>query len=237
MNSIQAQNVLLIDDDSELTQMVAEYLRREGLNVHAVENLADAARSIAAARPDLLVLDLMLPDGNGLAFCKQLRSRDAAIPVLILTARGDPIDRVLGLEFGADDYLAKPFEPRELVARVRALLRRAGLSTAADSGRLLVGQLTLDFAQRRALFDGAEVALTSIEFKLLLALARRAHQAVSREELAAAAQPGNYRPHERAVDVQITRLRKKLRAATGGKDLIQTVRSEGYALVADDAQH
>jgi DNA-binding response OmpR family regulator len=235
MNPIQTQNILLIDDDSELTQMVAEYLQREGMNAHAVENLADAGQAIATARPDLIVLDLMLPDGNGLTFCKQLRMRDAAIPVLILTARGDPVDRVLGLELGADDYLAKPFEPRELVARVRALLRRAGLNAAADTGQLLVGRLTLDFAQRRVLFDDANVPLTTIEFKLLLVLARRAHQAVSRDELAAAAQPGSYRPSERAVDVQITRLRKKLRAATGGRELIQTVRSEGYALVPDGA--
>jgi two-component system phosphate regulon response regulator OmpR len=235
MNPIQAQNVLLVDDDVELTQMVAEYLQREGLNIRAVENLADAGQAIAAARPDLIVLDLMLPDGNGLTFCKQLRSRDAAIPVLILTARGDPIDRVLGLELGADDYLAKPFEPRELVARVRALLRRAGLSMTSHQARLVIGRLTLDVAQRRLLIDDTDVPLTSIEFKLLLALAQQPRQTFSRDMLAAAAQPGNYRPNERAVDVQITRLRKKLRAATGGKELIQTVRSEGYALVLDGA--
>jgi DNA-binding response OmpR family regulator len=187
MNPIQGQTILLVDDDSELTQMVAQYLQREGLNVHAVENLADAKQAMTALRPDLIVLDLMLPDGNGLDFCKQLRTRNVVIAVLILTARGDPVDRVLGLEFGADDYLAKPFEPRELVARVRALLRRAGLGVANEMGQLWVGCLQLDFARRRVLIDDIDVPLTTIEFKLLLVLAKRASQAVSRDELADAA--------------------------------------------------
>jgi DNA-binding response OmpR family regulator len=229
------QNLLLIDDDSELTEMLATYLQCEGFATRISAALADATRQLGLARPDLIVLDLMLPDGNGLDFCRQLRTRDPALPILILTARGDPVDRVLGLELGADDYLAKPFEPRELLARVRALLRRAGAGMAPDAALMTLGRLSLDLAQRVLLIDGADVPLSSIEFKLLLALARRPHQAISRDLLAAAAQPGNYRPQERAVDVQITRLRKKLREAAGGVELIQTVRGEGYALVLHEA--
>jgi DNA-binding response OmpR family regulator len=235
MDPAQIQNLLLVDDDSELSDMLAGYLRREGFSVRLSANLAEAARNVAVARPDLIILDLMLPDGNGLTYCKQLRARDPSLPILILTARGDPIDRVLGLELGADDYIAKPFEPRELVARVRALLRRANVGMAPDAARLKLGRLSLDVAQRRLSMDGMDVPLTSIEFKLLLTLAQQPHQAISRDALAAAAQPGNYRPQERAVDVQITRLRKKLREAAGGVDLIQTVRGEGYALVLGDA--
>jgi DNA-binding response OmpR family regulator len=235
MNPTQIQNLLLVDDDSELAAMLVAYLQRESFVVRVSATLADAAHEVGVARPDLILLDLMLPDGNGLTYCKQLRARDPALPILILTARGDPVDRVLGLELGADDYLAKPFEPRELVARVRALLRRVSVSMTPDAPRLMLGRLSLDLAQRRLFIDDADVRLTTIEFKLLLALARQPHQAVSRDALAAAAQPGNYRPQERAVDVQITRLRKKLREAAGGVDFIQTVRSEGYALVPDDA--
>jgi DNA-binding response OmpR family regulator len=235
MNPIQIQNLLLIDDDGELTEMLAGYLEREGFKVRVSANLEHAAREVGMARPDLIVLDLMLPDGNGLPFCKQLRARDPALPILILTARGDPIDRVLGLELGADDYLAKPFELREFLARVRALLRRVSVSVSAEASRLTLGRLSLDLAYRRLLIDEVEVSLTSIEFRLLLALARQPHQAVSRDALATAVQPGNYRPQNRAVDVQITRLRKKLHEAAGGLDLIQTVRSKGYVLVLDNA--
>jgi DNA-binding response OmpR family regulator len=235
MNPNQTPNLLLVDDDRELTEMLAGYLQREGFAIRLAANLADAAREVGLMRPELIILDLMLPDGSGLALCKQLRMRDPLVPILILTARGDPIDRVVGLELGADDYLAKPFEPRELVARIRALLRRAGMTMSADAARLTLGQLSLDLALRRAAIDSVDVPLTNIEFKLLLALARQPQHAVSHEALAAAAQPGNYRPLERAVDVQITRLRKKLREAAGGVDLIQTIRGEGYALVLDDA--
>ncbi len=234
MHITPTEHLLLIDDDGELTEMLASYLLREGLRAQIAASLAAAHRHLATHRPDLIVLDLMLPDGNGLDFCRQWRARDPALPILILTARGDPVDRVLGLELGADDYLAKPFEPREFVARVRSLLRRARLTGAADAVRMDLGRLRLDMAQRRLLIDEKAVALTTIEFKLLLTLARRPGAAVDRDTLAAASQPGNYRPQERAVDVQITRLRKKLREAAGGTDLIQTVRGEGYVLVLPD---
>jgi DNA-binding response OmpR family regulator len=209
-------------------------LEREGFTIESAARLDRARVAIDRRTPDLLVLDLMLPDGSGFDFCRTLRQSNARLPILILTARGDPMDRVLGLELGADDYLSKPFEPREFVARIRALLRRANLNADDASSVIEWGRLRLDLAQRRAAIDGVELELTTIEFKLLRKLAENEGQAVDRDALAAAVQPGNYRPLPRAVDVQVMRLRKKIIKATEGRDLIQTVRGEGYGLVRGD---
>jgi DNA-binding response OmpR family regulator len=220
--------VLLIDDDTELAGMLAELLSREGFDLaHAATGQAGLAL-LAQETPDVLVLDLMLPDTHGLDLCRQLRAQGQDLPVLMLSARGDPIDRVLGLEIGADDYLAKPFEPRELVARVRALSRRR--RPAAASLRQF-GPLTLDLLARRASWAGQTLGLTGAEFKLLAALSAQPGQTLSREQLSAAVQPGSYMPLDRAVDVQVARLRKKLRAAPGGVDCIDTVRGEGYVFI------
>jgi DNA-binding response OmpR family regulator len=222
----QRVRVLLVDDDTELAAMVVELLHREGMEVaHA----ADGKGCLASVRrdpPEVLVLDVMLPDANGLDLCRRLRAEGADLPILMLTARGDPIDRVLGLEIGADDYLGKPFEPRELVARVRALARRR--RTAERRTVMRFGELTIDLLGRRTTCAGETLALTSTEFKLLVALAGQAGQPISREALSAAVQPGAYLPLDRAVDVQVARLRKKLRAAPGGIEWIDTVRGEGY---------
>jgi DNA-binding response OmpR family regulator len=226
--------VLIVDDDNELVEMLSTYLEREGFAIESAARLDRARVAIDRRTPDLLVLDLMLPDGSGLDFCRTLRQSNARLPILILTARGDPMDRVLGLELGADDYLGKPFEPREFVARIRALLRRANLNADDTSGVIEWGRLRLDLVQRRAAIDGVELELTTIEFKLLRKLAENEGQAVDRDALAAAVQPGNYRPLPRAVDVQVMRLRKKIIKATEGRDLIQTVRGEGYGLVRGD---
>jgi two-component system phosphate regulon response regulator OmpR len=222
----EAVSVLIVDDDAELAAMVAELLRREGMRITLAESGAEAQAQLARAAPDVLVLDLMLPDANGLDLCRSLRAGGADVPILMLTARGDPFDRVLGLEIGADDYLGKPFEPRELVARVRALARRR--RSVQQRTVLRAGGLKLDLLARRASIDEHELALTSIEFKLLAALAAQPGRPLSREALSAAVQPGSYAPLDRAVDVQVARLRKKLRAAPGGADCIETVRGEGY---------
>lgn len=232
MPSPRAEKILFVDDDAELIDMLAGYFRDEGFDVAVAGSQAEAREAISNARPDLLVLDLMLPDGNGLHLCRRIRTDDAALPMLILTARGDPLDRVLGLELGADDYLSKPFEPRELLARVRALLRRASVQGDVAASHLVFGPFELDLTQRRLHAGSTEVALTTIEFKLLCALLHTPNRAVSRQTLAAAVQPGSYRPLDRAVDVQVTRLRKKLREASRGRDVIHTVRGEGYALIA-----
>jgi DNA-binding response OmpR family regulator len=227
--------VLLIDDDSELAEMVAELLGREGFEMRHGASLAEGLDRLTRESADLLLLDLMLPDGSGLDLCRRLRSEGAELPILMLTARGDPIDRVLGLEIGADDYLGKPFEPRELVARVRALTRRQRAAERRTALRttLRFGPLVLDLLARRATVAGEALALTSAEFKLLAALAAQPGRPLTREALSAAVQPGSYMPLERAVDVQVARLRKKLRAAPGGGvDWIETVRGEGYVFTA-----
>lgn len=218
--------VLLVDDDIELATMVCELLKREGLDTEHAASGAAGQAAWERKPPDVLVLDLMLPDANGLDLCRRLRAQGSNLPVLMLTARGDPMDRVLGLELGADDYLGKPFEPRELVARVRALARRRRSST--ERTVLRFGELSIDLLARRVTCAGTPLMLTSTEFKLLCALATQPGVAMGREALSAAVQPGSYMPLDRAVDVQVGRLRKKLRAAPGGGDWVETVRGEGY---------
>ena len=219
-------SVLLVDDDAELAVMVCELLTREGLRATHAATGAQGLGLLQAAPPNVLVLDVMLPDTNGLDLLRRLRSQGTDVPILMLTARGDPIDRVLGLELGADDYLGKPFEPRELVARVRALARRRRAEQRRT--QLVFGSLQIDLMARRAVCAGAPLELSSTEFKLLTALAAQPGQPLSREALSTAVQPGSYMPLDRAVDVQVARLRKKLRAAPGGVDWIETVRGEGY---------
>jgi len=222
--------VLVVDDDAELSALVCEWLAREGWATHVVLTGGDAERALARLAPDVVLLDLMLPDANGLDLCRRWRTAHPALPLLMLTARGDPLDRVLGLELGADDYLAKPFEPRELVARVRALLRRSAPGRA-DTAQLRFAGLTLDLLRREVLAESRVVPLTSVEYKLLVTLARAPGKALSRDELSAAVQSGGYRPQDRTVDVQVARLRRKLREASPGRDWIDTVRTEGYVFV------
>jgi len=224
--SPETVTVLMVDDDVELSAMVAELLQSQGMQVHRAGTAAQGMAELARLQPDVLLLDLMLPDANGLDVCRRLRETGHDLPVLMLTARGDPFDRVLGLELGADDYLGKPFEPRELVARVRALTRR--LQSAARRTQLRFDGLTVDLLARRATCQNEPLPLTSIEFKLLVALASRPGISLSRQELSAAVQPGSYMPMDRAVDVQVARLRKKLKPAPDGREWIETVRGEGY---------
>jgi two-component system phosphate regulon response regulator OmpR len=222
--------VLIVDDDGELVSMLAERLSAEGWSVHTVSTGRDGEKAIGELRPDAVVLDVMLPDANGLDLCRRWRSMHPALGMMMLTARGDPMDRVLGLEIGADDYLAKPFEPRELVARVRALLRRQAPGRA-DAALVRFNGLTIDLVKREVLAEERVVELTGAEFKLLVALARAPGTPQSREALTAAVQPGNYKPLDRTVDVQVARLRRKLREASPGTEWIDTVRGEGYVFV------
>jgi two-component system phosphate regulon response regulator OmpR len=230
MNTRSKPLVLLVDDDAELSAMVVELLGREGWAVHAVLTGGDGERALAAQRPDAVLLDVMLPDANGYELCRRWRAEHPGLGLLMFTARGDPLDRVLGLELGADDYLGKPFEPRELVARVRALLRRQAPGRG-DSAMLRFEGLSIDLLKREVRADARVVGLTSVEYKLLTALARAPGQAMDREALSEAVQAGSYKPQDRTVDVQVARLRRKLREASPGKEWIDTVRGEGYVFV------
>jgi len=222
--------VLVVDDDAELSAMVAELLQREGWAVHTVLTGGDGERALTTQRPDAVLLDVMLPDASGYDLCRRWRAANPGLGIVMFTARGDPMDRVLGLEIGADDYLAKPFEPRELVARVRALLRRQAPGRT-DSAMLRFDGLSIDLLKREVLADARAVALTSVEYKLLIALANSLGKPLTREALSEAVQAGSYKPQDRTVDVQVARLRRKLREASPGTDWIDTVRGEGYVFV------
>ncbi|PZP28743.1 MAG: DNA-binding response regulator [Roseateles depolymerans] len=224
--------VLIVDDDAELAEMVSELLMREGWEVRTVLTGGDGERALTSWRPEAVLLDVMLPDANGFDLCRRWRGLHEGLGLIMLTARGDPLDRVLGLEIGADDYLPKPFEPRELVARVRALLRRQAPGRADGTTQLRFDGLTVDLLRREVLAGTNAVALTSVEYKLLVALARAPGEPLDREALSEAVQSGSYRPLDRTVDVQVARLRRKLAEAAPGRDWIDTVRGEGYVFVA-----
>jgi two-component system response regulator CpxR len=223
--------ILVIDDDVELCGLVGEYLESEGFLVEAVY---DGERGLERARQDnyvLIVLDVMLPGMNGFEVLRHIRS-SSRIPVLLLTARGEEVDRIVGLEIGADDYLPKPFNPRELVARIRAVLRRTrdGKSAAAQGipEILRVGDIELDPATRMVRRDGKPVDLTSVEFGLLEALLREAGRVVTRERLAATVLSRKFSPFDRSIDMHVSKVRKKIGDAEGEPEHIKTVRGVGY---------
>jgi two-component system phosphate regulon response regulator OmpR len=198
--------------------------------VHTVLTAGDGERALAQQQPEAVLLDVMLPDANGFDVCRRWRAAHPTLGIVMLTARGDPMDRVLGLEIGADDYLPKPFEPRELVARVRALLRRQAPGRA-DVPQLRFQGLVIDLLRREVLAGKQAVLLTSVEYKLLIALARVPGKPLSRTELSDAVQSGGYKPLDRTVDVQVARLRRKLAEAAPGQEWIDTIRGEGYVFV------
>jgi two-component system, OmpR family, phosphate regulon response regulator OmpR len=223
--------LLLVDDDQRLAEMVQGYLGGSGYRVHLAPDLASARQQLAqkSGLPDLLVLDLMLPDGDGLDFCRQLRAQPhtAALPVLMLSARGEPLDRVIGLELGADDYLAKPFEPRELLARVKALLRR-GSSAAAAPELLRFGRLEIDVGARVARLGGADCELTSHQFELLLVMARHAGRVMTRDQIMDALKGHPLEAFDRSIDVHISRIRAAIEDDPKAPKRVLTVRGAGY---------
>lgn len=224
----QADLVLLVDDDPDIRQLIGDFLAQHGFRIAAAGSGAEMDRQIAAERPALVVLDLMLPGEDGLAICRRLSP--ARIPVIMLSALGEETDRVVGLELGADDYLPKPCSPRELLARIRAVLRRhEGGEPSRDAVYRFAGW-SFD-ARRRELSSpgGVAVALSSGEFRLLSAFLERPLRVLSRDQLLDFARGPSAEVFDRAIDVQVSRLRKKL-ADHGGADLIVTVRSEGYML-------
>jgi DNA-binding response OmpR family regulator len=225
---------LLVDDDRELARLLGDYLGPHGVALDHLEDGASAIERLASgAAYDIVLLDVMLPGIDGFEVCRRLRTRHD-VPIVMLTARGEDTDRVVGLEIGADDYVPKPFNPRELLARMRAVLRRARPPAPSSSDRVQVGDLTIDVPAHKALLAGRELQLTSFEFRVLVALARRAGETVTREELAGAVLPkgGRYDPSvDRSLDVHVSHLRQKLGDDAHQPRRIRTVRGVGYVLV------
>jgi DNA-binding response OmpR family regulator len=224
--------VLLVEDDQRLATLTREYLEGHGV---AVVHVSDGRRGLEEAlsgRYEAVLLDLMLPGKDGLEVCRELRSR-SDVPILVLTARGEEADRVMGLELGADDYLAKPFSPRELLARIRAVVRRAKGRAGPQASAVKVGDLVVDPAARRVTLSGKEVALTGYEFSLLDALARRAGRVLTREQLMELARGSAEEAFDRSIDVHVSRLRQKLGDDPKRPRLIKTVRGAGYLLAGD----
>jgi DNA-binding response OmpR family regulator len=221
--------ILVVDDEPSITNLLEYNLRRSGYEVLVAHDGRAALRLAEAGQPDLVILDLMLPGLDGLAVCRELR-REGAIPIIMLTARDEEVDRVVGLELGADDYVTKPFSVRELMARVKAVLRRTASEKSGVPASLYVGALEIDVLAREARFAGSPLPLTRLEFDLLETLARHPGQALSREQLLDQAWGYDYYGDARAVDSAIKRLRARLRDAGGAPDVIASVRGIGYRL-------
>lgn len=227
------QPLLMIEDDARLAAMVGEYLAQSGYSVQLAGSGAEGLARLETAHPapQLLVLDLMLPDMDGLEICRRIRALPSAlaqVPILMLTAKGDPMDRVIGLEMGADDYLAKPFEPRELLARIRAVLRRRGGNGAAPSSQLRFGSLAIDRDARTVTVNGQPCELTSYQFDLLVALAERAGRVLTRDQIMEAVRGRELEAFDRSIDVHMGRIRAAIEADPKAPKRILTVRGVGY---------
>ena len=226
------EDVLLIDDDVELCSMLTEYLGRNGFHVSTAHRGDTGLRVAGDRRWSLILLDVMLPGMDGFEVLKQIRTT-SSVSVLLLTARGEDVDRIVGLEIGADDYLPKPFNPRELLARMRAILRRSAAVTPREGGVLRVQKLELDPAARKVLQNGKKLDLTDIEFALLEALMRSPGKVVSREDLSESVLGRRFDPFDRSLDMHISRLRRKLAQGSALDDQVKTIRGSGYQLAVD----
>ncbi len=231
MHPADPPRILVVDDDPALRELLTSYLATNGCSVTAVGDGTRMREVLAQEQPDAIVLDLMLPGEDGLALTRAIRRR-SNVPILILSARGEEVDRVIGLEVGADDYLAKPFGPRELLARLRALLRRGQLAAAAPAQAAAeshtFGPFVLDTAGRRLLREGAEIHLTGAEYDLLVALVARPNRVLSRDTLVDLLKGYDRDPFDRSIDIRVTRLRRKIEADPSAPAYIRTVRGEGY---------
>ncbi len=225
------KRILVVDDEEDLVELVRVNLTGEGYRVESAFSGAEALAAIRAKRPDLLVLDLMLPDLSGLELCRRIRSDEgmAGLPIVMLTAKADEVDRIVGFEMGADDYVTKPFSPRELILRVRALLRRSSASTASSASVLESGCLNLDLERHRCFVSGAEVALTAKEFRLLEILMGRAGRVQTRDTLLEKVWGSDISVTTRAIDTHVKRLREKL--GQDAAEMIETVRGVGYRFI------
>jgi len=231
------EHILVVDDDRDILGLLADYLRQFGYRVSTAAEGRSMRQALAAGQVDLVVLDLMLPGEDGLSLCRELRAR-SSVPVIMLTARGEPVDRILGLELGADDYVPKPFEPRELLARIRNVLRRArtapgGPGNSPEPRRLRFAGWTFDLRRRELVSpDGALISLSGAEYRLLSSFVTNANRVLTRDQLMDMTRGREAEPFDRSIDLQVSRLRQKLGDDARQPELIKTVRSEGYVFVA-----
>jgi DNA-binding response OmpR family regulator len=230
---MHVQQILVVDDDLEIRKLLGRYIQEQGFRVQLASKCAEVRERITTNQIDLIVLDVMLPDGSGLDLCRDLRSKRSNIPIILLTALKEDVDRIIGLEIGADDYLGKPFNPRELVARIRAVLRRGrdGRSAPSRSGRYLFEGFTADpFARSVIDPEGGEIELTGAEFDLLLIFLDRPGRVLSRDQLLDLTRGRDGDVLDRSIDVLVSRLRRKL-SDGGATHIFKTVRNGGYQLV------
>jgi DNA-binding response OmpR family regulator len=230
--SLMSARVLLVDDDAKLSEMLRDYLGRNGFQVDCRLDAKSGLEAFRHSPPDLLILDVMLPDGDGFEICRTIRA-ESAVPVLMLTARGEATDRIVGLELGADDYLPKPFDPRELLARLRAIMRRGPLRGSGESESVLrFGKLEIDPAARAVRIGDDSCDLTSYQFELLLALAKNAGRVLSRERLMELVRGETLGAFDRSIDVHISRIRSAIEEDPQHPRRVLTVRGAGYVLAA-----
>jgi len=224
-----AQSILVVDDEDSILKVVAYALTQADYEVHTAVDAVSAEAALEQVKPDLVILDVMLPGKSGLDIARDLRAR-SNVPIIMLSAKGDEVDRILGLEFGADDYVTKPFSPRELVSRVKAILRRVAAPPAEAHAHIVVGDLTIDDTSRQVTMDGSAVHLTSSEYGLLMLLARHPGKAFSRQAILAALWDESPVGDERAIDVHIHNMREKLEPDAKNPTYLLTVRGFGYRL-------
>ena len=231
------RKILVVDDDKRLRELLQRYLGEQGFAVRTAENGETMDRLMSRDTFDLIVLDLMLPGEDGLSLCRRIRSSDPQQPIIMLTAKGDEIDRIIGLEMGADDYLPKPFNPRELVARIQAVLRRRIAvvpgAPAGDDRPLSFGNVEVNLATRELRRDGESVPLTTGEFAVLKALLEHPRQPLSRDRLMSLSRGREQGPFDRAIDVQVSRLRKLVEPDPAAPRYLQTVWGLGYVFIPD----
>ncbi|PLX69078.1 MAG: DNA-binding response regulator [Denitrovibrio sp.] len=223
-------NILLIDDDIELCELLAEYLATEGYEIRAIHNGAEGADTVLAEDFDLIILDVMLPGMGGFDVLKTIRTHKKT-PILMLTAKGDDIDKILGLEMGADDYMPKPYNPRELLARIKAILRRT--KTKQDSSskpeKITIGNFQLDLGQLTVQYKGNTIPLTVVEFNILELMVENIGKVVTREDIALKVLGRELSPFDRSIDVHVSNIRKK----SGNTDIIKSIRGSGYQLLTE----
>lgn len=227
-------NILIIDDDKKLNNLLNDYLAKTGFKVVTVTHPDDAFRALKRELPDIIILDIMLPDMDGFQVCKKIRT-EYSVPIIMLTARGEVTDRIVGLELGADDYMPKPFEPRELVARIQSVLRRS--SENSKSNIIKIGKLVIDFNKCTVFLDGKSIDLTTMEFEILSVFAKNPGKVLNRDQILDKIRGIEWDAFNRSVDVLISRLRQKLNDDPKNPSLIKTIWGNGYKFVGDEQEN